>query len=104
MTTKSTGFYLRRSLDALCRAPKIPINALHGIVNFILSVEDMSLWPDAGARADGWTWRFVVAISLCGAKLEHIESSGGGYFRVLSEEYAKSQRDWERRRRVREDV
>lgn len=60
-TTKSLGFYLRRSLEALCRAPKIPINAIHGIVIFILSVGYSNLLPGV----DGRTWRFNCRDSLC---------------------------------------
>lgn len=42
------GFYLRRSLEALCRAPKIPINAIRGIVILFLSVEDANLFARCG--------------------------------------------------------
>lgn len=66
--TESDSIFLRRSLEALCKELSKDTQNAHkdGIVDFVLSLEDASLLPGAGAWADGREWRFGAVISLCG--------------------------------------
>lgn len=66
--TESASIFLRRSLEALCKElSKDTQNACKdGIVDFVLSLEDASLLPGAGARADGREWRLWAVVSLSG--------------------------------------